>query len=187
MMVYESMKKYMTPLTMYDEDAAALGFELRTYASEIERLYSVLGTMFRERFIGTAEDIGLRVYEEIFGPERDDESVEDRREMLSLRMNLGEGDFTPTGIRKALDSLGLSCVISEFPTLNRLNITATTDYSLAQQAFILSEITKIVPAHLDFQMTFNTITWDQLDALDRTFSAIDAEDQTWDQFDHRTE
>lgn len=187
MMVYETMKTHMAPLKIYDDDAQVLEYELRTYASEIERLYSWLDTMFHERFIETAEDIGLTVYEELFGPERDDESVENRRAMLKLRMNLGEGDFTPSGIQKALDSLGLSYTISEFPTLNRLNITATTDYSEAQQALILREVTGIVPAHLDFQMTFNTITWDELDALDRPFDAIDTEDQTWDQFDHRTE
>ena len=187
-MVYESMKSTMAPLKIYSADAQDLDRELTVYADEIERLYTELDGMFGERFISTAEDIGLRVYEELFGPERSELSAQQRREMLMLRMNLGEGDFTPAGISRALDSLGIDYTVSEFPALNRLNITAATeDYSEAEQAFIEREISKIIPAHLEFQITFNTLMWSQLDDMDRTFSAIDSENLTWKQLDTRTE
>lgn len=187
-MVYESMKASMAPLKIYGEQAPNLNLELMVYAAEIELLYSQLDSMFRERFIGTAQDEGLTVYEEMFGPERSEESVDRRREMLTLRMNLSEGDFTPDGIRKALDSLGIGHIICEYPELEMLDITAVTDDSLPEeQAFIEREAAKIVPAHLEFQITFNTLTWDQLDAMDRSFSAIDSEDLTWDQIDKRNE
>lgn len=187
-MVYESMKKHMEPLKIYRRDARLLDIELRVYAAEIELLYSRLDSMFVERFISTAQGEGLTVYEEMFGPDRTSMDVERRREMLNLRMNLGEGDFTPAGIKKALDSLGLSYVISEFPEIDKLNITAVTeDYTPAQQAFIEREIAKIIPAHLDYQITFNTLTWSQIDAMDRSFAAADSEDLTWKQIDTRTE
>ena len=187
-MVYESMKASVAPLKIYGEQALNLDLELRVYAEEIELLYSQLDSMFRERFIGTAQNEGLTVYEELFGPERSNESVERRREMLNLRMNLGEGDFTPGGIKKALDSLGLDSIISEYPELQKLNIIAVTeDYTLEEQAFIEREIAKIVPAHLEFQITFNTLTWGQLDDMDRSFYDIDAENLTWKQADTRTE
>ena len=187
-MVYESMKKRMEPLKIYRSDARLIDIELRVYAAEIERLYSALDSMFTERFISTAQGDGLTVYEEMFGPDRTGEDIVRRREMLNLRMNLGEGDFTPKGIKKALDSLGLSYVISEFPEIDKLNITAVTeDYSVAEQAFIEREIAKIMPAHLDYQITFNTLTWGQIDAMERSFAAADAEDLTWKQIDTRTE
>ncbi|OON84779.1 hypothetical protein B0D78_12440, partial [Pyramidobacter sp. C12-8] len=66
--------------------------------------------------------------------------------MLRLRMNLGEGDFTPAGIRKALDSFGLEYTLSEFPHSGQLNVTAAADYSRAQKAWIRREVTKIIPA-----------------------------------------
>ena len=187
-MVYESMKRSMEPLGIYRSDAELVDRELQVYAAEIERLYTRLDSMFGERFIGTAEDIGLRVYEELFGPDRTGERTEDRRHMLNLRMNLGEGDFTPAGIGKALDSLGLSYTISEYPEIDRLNITAVTeDYTPAEQAFIEQEIAKIIPAHLEFQITFNTLTWDQIDAMNKMFALIDYEDLTWKQMDTSTE
>ncbi len=185
MTVYEAMRRRTGAVGIYDDNAPVLEWELESYAEELERLYTELDGMFRERFISTAEAVGLREYEELFGPERSDWSVEKRREMLHLRMNLGEGDFTPEGIRKALESFGLSYVLSEFPDLNRLNIAATADYSDAEQGFILREVSKIIPAHIEFQLTFNTLTWDDIDAMNKTFSEIDAEDLSWAELDAR--
>lgn len=182
-MVLESMKKALAPLMIYRSGAPHLGKELRTYADEIELLYAELDGILPERFLATATDRGLREYEELFGPARDTLPVEDRRERLRLRLSLGEEDFTPAGIRKTLDSLGLSYIISEFPSLNRLSIVAQSDYTKAEQSFIAAEVAKIVPSHLEFQMVFNTLMWSELDARDLTFAALDGSDLTWDEID----
>ena len=186
MTVFERLKDVLSPVGIYASDAAVLFCELKVYADELELLYAELGAMIRERFVTTAEDMGLTAYEAFFGPVRTDESIEDRREMLLLRMNLGGGDFTPAGIRRALDSFGLEYTISEFPQIGKLNVTAVTDHSVAQQAWIRREVEKIIPAHVEFQLTFNSMTWAQIDALDRTCREIDSEDQTWEQLDNRT-
>ena len=186
MEVYENLKRRTISVGIYEDDAEELNRELRTYAAEIDRLYASLRLMFRERFIETAEGEGLEVYERLFGPERTGESTEDRRRMLKLRLELGDGDFTPEGIRKALDSLGLQYTISEFPQIGKLNIIADTDYSPAQQAWIRCEVEKIIPLSVEFQLCFNTMTWSEWDALDRTFQSIDTEDQTWKEIDNRT-
>ncbi|MBQ3329837.1 MAG: DUF2313 domain-containing protein [Ruminococcus sp.] len=187
MTVSERLNHALSPVGIYTAGADALSWELTAYSVELERLYTDLGVLFRERFITTAQDIGLKAYEELFGPERTDESTADRREKLLLRLNLGGGDFTPVGVRRALDSFGLEYTISEFPSIGKMTVTATTDYSQAQQAWIRREVEKIIPAHIEFQLTFNTMTWAQWDALDRTFAAIDGEDMTWRQIDNRTQ
>ena len=186
MKVYEKLLQRLSPIGIYSERAEELHRELRAYGTEIERLYTELSSMFRERFITTAEDEGLRMYEVLFGPDRSGESVESRRKMLQLRMNLGNSDFTLAGIRKALDSLGLQYTISEFPELGKISISATADYSPAEQAWIRREVEKMIPASIEFQLTFNTLTWAQWDALNRTFAAMDNENKTWDEIDNRT-
>ncbi len=182
-MVYQNMRIRLSPLEIYRAAPAHLNHELRAYADEIERLYTELDALLPERFIATATGRGLREYEELFGPARDSLSAAARRERLHLRLSLGEGDFTPAGIRKALESYGLEYTVSEFPTLNRLNIIAQTHYSEADQAFIRREVAKTVPAHLEFQMVFNTLMWSQLDDRNKTFSALDEDDLTWEQID----
>lgn len=187
MAVFDKMKERLSAVGIYGDDAVALSWELRAYAAEIELLYADLGEMFRERFITTAQDLGLSEYERIFGPVREEESTEERRRLLLLRLNLGNDDFTVNGIRRALDSFGLTYTISEFPEIGKMNVLATTDYSPAEQAWIKNEVSKIVPAHIEFQLSFNTMTWEHWDDLNRTFSAIDSEDLTWDQIDNRTD
>lgn len=186
MSVYENMKERLSTVKLYDDDAAALSWELNAYAAEIELLYTRLGEMFRERFISTAQDQGLSEYEKLFGPVRENDSAAERRRMLLLRLNLGNNDFTSAGFQKALDSFGLVYTISEFPVLGRMNVIATTDYSPAEQAWIRKEVSKIVPAHIEFQLSFNTLTWEQWDAFNKTFNTLDSDDLTWSQIDDRT-
>ena len=154
MTAFDRMKERLSSIRMYDDDAVVLGWELKAYAAEIDRLYIRLEEMFRERFISTAQDIGLSAYEKIFGSE--------------------------------LESFGLDYIISEFPEIGRMNVIATSDYSPVEQAWIKNEVSKIVPAHIEFQLSFNTLTWEQWDGMNRTFSAFDEEDLTWDQIDNRT-
>lgn len=183
MTVLQNMKKALGAIRLYDTDAPNLSAELRSYADELDRLYDELDELIEERFLLTAGDRGLSVYEELFGPVRRDLSIEDRRRLLRLRLTLGGGDFTPAGIRQALDSFGLEYIISEFPAYNRLNIIAQTDYSKAQQSFIKRETAKIIPAHIEYQLVFNTLTWRELDARNKSFSALDNDNLTWAQID----
>lgn len=182
-MVLESLKRKLAPIRMYRTNARYLGYELKIYADEIERLYEELDAMFPERFISTATGIGLSQYEEMFGPAREDLPTDTRRELLLLRLTLGGGDFTPAGVRQALDSFGLEYVISEYPTFNRLNIIAQSEYSRAEQAFIEREVTKIVPAHLEFQIVFNTPMWSDLDGRNKTFAQLDQDNLMWKEID----
>ena len=179
----DKMKAAMSTVKLYDTDAPNLSAELSAYGDELDRMQVQLDGLLPERFLLTAGDRGLSAYEEMFGPVRSELSLADRRRLLHLRLTLGGGDFTPAGIRQALDSFGLDYVITEFPALDRLNIIAQTNYTKAQQNLILQETKKIIPAHLEFQLVFNSLTWAQLDARDKTFAALDNDNLTWEQFD----
>ena len=182
MTAYQNMKKAIAAVRIYDTSAPHLSAELLAYADELDRLCAELDELLPERFLLTAGDRGLSAYEEMFGPARTGDPDE-RRRLLRLRLTLGGGDFTTAGIRQALDSFGLTYVIAEFPRFNRLNIIAQTDYTKAQQNFIRRETAKIIPAHIEYQLVFNTLTWNELDARDKTFHALDQENLTWEQID----
>lgn len=183
MTAYERMKKALSAIRLYDPDAPNLSAELHAYADELDRAQLEWETLLREGFLTSAEDRGLSEYEEMFGPSREDLSTADRRRMIMGRIALGKGDFTPGGIRRALDSFGLSYVVAEFPLNDRVNIIAQTDYTKAQQNLIRQETAKIIPAHIEFQLVFNSMTWAQLDARGKTFLQLDNDNLSWDQID----
>ena len=182
-MVLEDMRAALEPVGCYDTAAPNLNAELIAYAGELERLYGELNTMIADRFIETADADALTSYEEMFGPALTEETLSERRRRLKLRFDLGSGDFTPAGIRRALDSFGFEYTIAEFPAQNRLNIEASADYSASERSFIGREVSKIIPSHLEYQLLFNTLTWSQLDARELTFRQLDNNDLTWDQID----
>ena len=186
MTVLDSIKNALSAVKLYDMTAPALNAELHAYADELELVYSELEELLPERFLQTAGDRGLSAYEEMFGPARGELSDEERRRLLNLRLTLGCGDFTLRGIMQALDSFGLEYVISEYPRFDRLNITAQSEYTKAQQNFIKSETAKIIPAHIEYQLVFNTLTWSELDARDKSWTQFDSDDLTWDQRDEET-
>ncbi len=185
-MIFEKMRDRLSAVRLYAPDAFYLNTELTVYAEELERSRAELDHLLREMFIPTAEAEGLSEYERLFGLLRENEAAAKRREMLLLRMSLREDDFTPSGIRRALDGLGVSYELSEYPTLQKLSVIVTSEHTLKEKAFIARQIAELVPVHLDYQLSFNTLTWDQLDHLERTFDAIDSENLTWDQADNRT-
>ena len=182
-MVLDDMLAAIEPIGCYDTSAARLRAEMRVYADEIERLYSELSDIIDDRFIATAGDEGLSAYEEMFGPAMTGEALADRRARLILRFGLSEGDFTPAGVRRALDSFGCEYTITEYPSQDVMDIEAAANYSAAQQSFISREIMKIMPCHTEFRLTFNTMTWDLLDARDKTFASLDSDNMTWTQID----
>lgn len=182
-MVLESMKRAIGAIGVYDVEAPALSAELRAYADELERLYAALAAILPERFLSTAGDEGLSAFERLFGPARSEMSLSERRLRLQKRLSLGGGSFTLAGIEQALDSFGLSYIIDEHPAYNRLNIIAQADYTKAEQAFIAAEVGKIVPAHIEYQMVFNTLTWSELDARDKSFAQLDNDNLNWEQID----
>ena len=184
-MIYERMKERTGTAGIYSDDAERLSVEIRVYAEELERSRETLDRLLRERFVTTAQDEGLGAYERLFDAVTEGKTVEQRRESLLLRMSLREDDFTPAGIRRALDSLGVSYDLNEYPVQRRVNITVTSDHTLKEQAFIRSQVSGMIPAHLICQLSFNTLTWQELDNMNRTFSSIDSEDMTWDQIDNR--
>ena len=182
-MTIDRMKEALEPVKLYDTDAPGLSAELRTYAAELDRIDTMHERLLREMFLSTAQSEGLGEYELIFGPERISESLSERREKLMMRLTLGGGDFTVSGVSQALDSFGLDYIISEFPSLNRLNIIAQADYSKPEQNYIKREVGKIIPSHIAYQLVFNTLKWSQLDARDKTFAQLDGDNLTWKQID----
>ncbi len=184
---YLSMKKALNDTGLYDFQNTTVDCEISAYSVELERLDSLQNRMLKEAFFQTASTYGLTNYELIYGPIMDNLPLQKRREMLIKRESINRNDFTLSGFDKALSSFNMDYVIDEFPKFNRIMVYAEGDYTQANKEWIRSQVEKILPAHLEWQVLFNSISWDKLDAKDLTFTAFDALDMSWDDFDNLTE
>ncbi len=181
---YTSMIDALSPLNLYSFDDTNISMELSVYAYFLDELNSELDTMLNECFIDSASSYGLSFRELIIGAERTDLTVKKRREMLKLRESISKSSFTVEKIKESIRSFGLDFKITEYPSMYIVRIEAVGDYSKAEQAWIVSEIEKIMPAHLSVQVVFGGPSWEKSDAEDNTFSQIDAFNYTWEEIDN---
>lgn len=181
---YKSMCEALKPLGLYSFESTNVSNELLTYAVMIDELNNTLNDLLSECFIDTAEDLGLSQREKVIGAVRGDLSIDKRRSMLKLRESINLSSFTPSKIKKSLESFGLTCEVYEFPTLFTAVVDATGKYTVAQKAWIRSQVEKIMPTHLQVQVVFNGPSWAQIDEYNNNFSYINIKNYSWEQIDN---
>lgn len=176
---YDRMKSVLTKLDLYDFENTTVSFELKAYASVLDEVNDQLFSMLDECFIDSANSYGLSMREQIIGSIRTDLSLKERRNMLKLRENIDMSSFTPDKIKEALSSFNLDCTLYEYPSLYKVVIVANGEYKAEQQAWIQTQVEKIMPAHLEVYIVFDGMTFEQIDTKDNTYSFIDSLDYTW--------
>lgn len=181
---YTSMTDVLSRISLYSFDDTNVSYELRAYACVLDKLNEELMTMLNECFIDTAQSYGLSQRELIIGAERTDLSVEKRREMLKLRESICKSSFTVSKIKESLSSFGLTCEVYEYPPLYTVIVDAVGDYSKPEQAWIRSEVEKIMPAHLHVEVVFGGPSWEKSDTNNYTFSYVDSLNYTWESIDN---
>lgn len=176
----ESLKRELLPLGIYSlSESDTVWKELCAYAAAIDTLNGTLDGLLRESVVATAEDYGLEMLELITGAPRRELSEKQRREMLTARLSLTFGDFNPSGTQRALDALGLSARVYEYPRQMTLHIVCSGTYTRTQKKWITAQAGSILPAHLDLVLDFRTLDWTAIDGKNLMFSYMDARNLSW--------
>lgn len=156
--------------------------EIKAYSCVLDETRDLLEETLNECFVSSSNSFGLENREKMFGNTRSDYSNEERRSMIIYRRTLGENDFTKSGLEKFLTSFGVkSYSVLEMPDLEQIAIYIYGDFSDVDIAWIKNEITLVLPAHLDFDIYFNGISWDSIDNKNLTFQDMDDYDYTWEE------
>jgi len=184
MSAYNSMKRALCPLNLYSFDDTKISHELMAYSAVLDEINSELSVMLDECFLSSASSYGLSEREAVIGAQRDDLSVQKRREMLLLRNSLDNNSFTLSKIKEALKSFGLSCNVYEYPLQFVLVLDAIGTYKSEEQAWIRSQVQKIMPAHLQVQIIFGGPSWDEIDQKNNTYAYLDSLSMSWDSIDN---
>ncbi len=180
---YNFMKKALLPLGLYDINDNNIDYELLSYAQVLDEMKFELTEMLRECFLSSAVSYGLYNREVIVGKKRDDLSIKERRNMLTLREQIDSSSFTLEKIRSSLESFNLLCDIHEYPSLYMVVLDAIGEYTKEQKSWIREQVQKIMPAHLLVQVVFGGVTWQESDSKSNTFSYIDSLNLSWENID----
>lgn len=186
MKAYESMIQKLSPTGLYSLDEEGYNcHELKALAAGVDAADGALDLIIREAFVATAEDMGLEAWEELYGPPRNELSVERRRELIQKRLSVNHSSFTPADVEEIIDSLGMGeCTITENPALFLVKLDfSSQSYSAAQRQWIREQLGQLLPCHLEISVVFGNLSWDEIDSLGLSFSSMDNKNLTWDEID----
>lgn len=180
-----SIRNYLADIPLYDAENPSLDVELSVYSFLIDELNLEIEKMLCECFIDTATSYGLENKELLISDVRDDLTIEQRRAMLRLRENIDSSSFTVKKIKEACDSFAqCKCKFIEYPSLYTVCVEIVGNYKSAQIALIKQQIKKIIPAHLNLNISFNGYPWSYSDLKNNRFEYIDNLDYTWEKIDN---
>lgn len=180
------MTKKLTPTGLYSlEDGDGISNELKTYSVGIDELDNSLDVIIREAFIPTAEDVGLKSWEELFGGIQSELSSQARRDLITERLRLCFNDFTLHGVKNIIKSLGITnYTLTEHPSLFLVTVDISSqNYSETQRKWVKEQLEELLPAHLEIDVVFGTTSWNTIDNLGLTADQMDSKNYSWDNID----
>ncbi len=185
MIPLDSMKTKLLPLGLYSLSGETLvDAELQAYQAGWEPLCSAMEETIREMFLATAQSWGISRRELLFGPEKTDLPLEDRREMLLARLCVTENDVTREAIERAVIASGFDVSIVERPEKGEILVSCIRILSdLTEQEAMKRAASEFLPAHLVWDFDFSLLLWNRVDELDLTFNEMDGADLSWDEID----
>lgn len=155
--------------------------ELKAYAVGLDHLALAFDELIREGFVQTAQGDGLAFWERKLGLSALTGDTEARRRRLMSLLCLSDDDFTKDDILRTLDALGAKVEITEYFIDELLYITGKGYIGAGGSAAdIAQELKKILPAHLDGEMSIHVGSWYFWDSRGKTFIEWD---QTGNSFD----
>ena len=207
---WESMVALLDPLRLYDlSPESFVSRELMAYAAGLalfrQRLEQCRDDLFLATYTGwrqaglagaVSATVGIVLpafllfwglsfcFEELLDlpVARTDEAS--RREMAAVKLSIGEGDFTPEGIRRSLLAAGLEAELEEDFSQRLIRVTDARiigGYQTLDE--VKAQVRRMLPAHLEVEFDIGVLTWEMFEAIGLDFAAWDSRDFTWEWFD----
>lgn len=182
---WESMKALLDPLRLYDLSGESfVSRELMAYAAGLERFRQRLEQCWNDLFVSSCSLERLARWEELLDlpVARTDEAS--RREMAAVKLALGEGDFTPEGMRRSVLAAGLDADLEEDFSQGLIRITNARiigGYQTLDE--VKQQVLSMLPAHLSAEFDIGVMTWEMFEEYDLDFQTLDSRDFTWEWFD----
>ena len=180
-----SMTALLDPLRLYDlSEGSHIFRELQAYAAGLELFRQRLERCRDDLFLATCSLERLARWEELLDLPVARSGEASRREMAAVKLSLGEGDFTPEGIRRSLLAAGLEAALQEEFSRRLIRVTDARiigGYQTLDE--VKQQVRRMLPAHLEVEFDIGILTWEMFEGFGLDFAAWDRRDFTWEWFD----
>lgn len=177
----EHLKSLLRPLQLYDLDDIIGSAELNAMGSAMDELYMRLSELERENILSTAQDWGLKRYEDILPYHPVSSSLKERRAAIMAMLRIDGSSFTLPAIQDTIAACGIAVKVEESTEFQTVRISfpgvmgKPKDYEAIQ-----SRIEQILPCHLEVVYLLKYLTWMDLENYQMTWQEIENAAFTWD-------
>ncbi|WP_444658808.1 hypothetical protein ACRQV7_14605 [Caproiciproducens sp. R2] len=184
MKALESMIAKMKAAKLYSLSGnTTVDCELRAYAQGFAMVCGELETLQRESFVATASDYGLENAEKLLriGAQG---NGEERRNAVMKRCAVTPNDFTVSDMEQIFAMEGVDARICERFADQCIYVNCMdASFTEKKKEAVLQTAKNYLPAHLNAELDFRSISWNNIDGADETFDTKDAFSYTWDAID----
>ena len=175
----EFIRDLLRPLFVYDLDIGAGAAEIEALGDVFDGADTVSQSLHRESNPLTAEDYGIKKYEELFpfGSVYDD--AESRRRAIEGLIRIDDGSFTLSDMNATIAGCGIEAVIGETETQYVVSVSFPGRHGVPENIDGIKErIGKILPAHIRADYVYTYPTWEVIETLG-TWADIAERNMTW--------
>lgn len=184
MRALESMVSNMKATGIYTLNGTTqVDRELRAYAAGLDMAFDALAELQRESYVATASDYGLFNRESTLqiGAAGD---TQERRSRILKRCVITPNSFTRADMEYALAVPGADVEVCECMTEKKIYVNCKDADAQSEQGLSIQKAAKLfLPAHLNAELDFRSISWNNIDGENQSFDTLDARSLPWDAVD----
>ena len=174
MIVLNSIEKLLyehKPVGIYDLESpdTLIMAELEAYASALQFIEDSADTLIKEMFFSTAEGAGAERFRSLYACNYEGVSARNYISALMAHKEPFWSSYLWQFERNAAN-FGLT----EYISAMRVFVNGFSGFSLQKQKEVMRVLRKYVPAHIAIELFTQARTWDELDALNRSFSDMES-------------
>ncbi|QEY35483.1 DUF2313 domain-containing protein [Caproiciproducens galactitolivorans] len=185
MRVLESMVSSMRATGLYALDGTTqVDYELQAYAAGLDMVFEALTELQRESYIATASGYGLLNWESLLRIQPAG-STQERRGRILKRSAVTPNSFTRKDMEYALSAPGIDVEVCEYIPEKKIYVNCKDAGAKSEQGLSIQQAAKLfLPAHLDAELDFRSISWNNIDGENQMFDALEEMGLTWDAVDN---
>lgn len=178
------LKDLLRPLGVYKLEDSFLGAELDSLGKALDQLQEQLELVQREMCLTTAQSEGVERMADLFARRPVTQDAGQLAQSLAALSRIGADSFTLKAVNDTIAGCGLNAVVSEGVEPGVVAVRFPQVAGIPEGFEPMRAIIEdILPAHLLIQYLFWYQTWEELNARQLTWQAIQEQGMTWEDFE----